>query len=233
MMGKRGLGQILVEERLIAPEQLRQATRAAQRLGSPLVGIFLDQGLVGEEDLLDALKRRLKLPQFEPATTTVDPDVVRVVPYEEAARYRLLPLQIYQVGGQRRLRVAMVDPLDAQAIEDIEFSTGTTVEPLVARHSHLEDAIRTHYRGMVTKVIPRHRQPGYPGSGAAPRETEYNGPLDPTRQETTPLQTIPDMAPVGLRVEALINVLVRQGVIDREEYEVELNRLVQLEPLDK
>lgn len=232
MSDKRGLGDILVDERLIAPEQLKQARRAARRLGSPVVSIFIDQGLVDEEDLLEALRHNVQMPEFDPSGTVVDPDVVRVVPHEEAIRYRLLPVQISQLDDQRVLRVAMADPLDGQAIEDIEFTTGASVEPMIALHSHLEEAIRTHYRGIVTKVIPRQRPP-MPVAAPEPAASRKDPATNPYSKhprlaevETKQFRDLAATATVETRVEALVALLTRKGLIDQGEYEEELQQIL-------
>ena len=220
----RGLGDILVDEHLITPEQLKQARRAARRLGSPVVSIFIDQGLVDEEDMLEALRHNVQMLEFDPVSTVVDPDVVRVVTYEEATRYRLLPVQISQIGDQRVLQVAMADPLDAQAIEDMEFTTGATVEPMIALHSHLEEAIRTHYRGIVTKVIPRQRKPV---AASTPRKDPATNPYSKPRLadvETKQFSDLSATATTEARVEALVALLVRKGVISQEEYDEALRQ---------
>jgi len=150
-----------------------------------------------------------------------------VVPYEEATRYRLLPVQMSQLGDQRVLGVAMVDPLDAQAIEDIEFTTGATVEPMIALHSDLEEAIRTHYRGIVTKVIPRRqRQPVAGTSRKDPATNPYSKHPRLADVETKQYTDLPVVATVETRVEALVNLLTRKGVIDQEEYEEELRQVL-------
>lgn len=229
MKETRGLGDILVEEHLIAPEQLKQARRAARRLGSPVVSIFIDQGLVNEEDMLKALRHNVQMDEFDPAGTLVDPDVVRVVPHEEATRYRLLPVQISLLGDQRVLQVAMADPLDAQAIEDIEFTTGATVEPMIALHSHLEEAIRTHYRGIVTKVIPRQRQP-MPASAPSPRKDPATNPYSRNPRladvETEQFSHLALTATMETKVDALIALLIRKGVIDQEGIEEQLRLIL-------
>jgi hypothetical protein len=227
MTTRQGLGDLLVEERLIAREQLNQAKRAADRLGSPLVSVLLEQGLVTEEALLEAFCRRLQLEVFDPLHTVVDLDAVREVPFEEANRYRLLPLQLQQRTGQRVLRVAMVDPLDAQAIEDIEFSTGCTVEPLIARPSHLADAIRHHYRGVVTKVIGRARatEPEPPAS-----RRRFGAGLEDADLHTKPVHRVQQAAAATQRVDALVSLLVRKGIITQDDYEEQLRGM--LRPLE-
>ncbi len=228
MTMRPGLGDILVEERLIAREQLNQARRAAERLGSPLVAVLLEQGLVTEDALVEALCRRLHMQVYDPAHTIVDLDAVREVPFEEANRYRLLPVQLVQRGSQRVLRVAMVDPLDAQAIEDIEFSTASTVEPMIARPSHLAEAIRHHYRGVVTKVIPRSRpaEASPEAEPARPPRRAFGGGLDDAHLHTKPVARVQQGAPAGHRVDALVSLLVRKGVISQEEYEEQLRAIL-------
>jgi len=221
MATRQGLGDVLIEEHLIAREQLNQAKRAAERLGSPLVAVLLEQGLVTGEALVESLRRRLQLELFDPVHTVVDLDAVREVPFEEANRYRLLPVQVqHRSAGQRALRVAMVDPLDAQAIEDIEFSTGCTVEPMIAHPSHLADAIRHHYRGVVTKVIARARTddaiPGRPG------RRPFGGELEEGELHTKPVHRVQQAAATTQRVDALVSLLVRKGVITQDEYEEQL-----------
>jgi hypothetical protein len=228
------LGDVLVEERLLAREQLNQAKRAADRLGVRLVTILLDQGLVSEEALVDALRRSLRMDLFDPTGTLVELDAVRQVPFEEADRYRLLPLQLLQHGTQRVMRVAMADPLDVQAIEDIEFSTGSIVEPLIARPSELAEAIRHYYRGVVTKVISRYRgqtsgasnTPSPTGTPApAPRKV-FGGNLDEAKLRTRPIFRVQKLASPVQRVDALVALLVRKGLISQEEYEEQLSALV-------
>jgi hypothetical protein len=222
---RQGLGDILVEERLIAREQLNQARRAAERLGSPLIAILIEQGLVTEDALVDALCRRLHLDLYDPLHTIVDLDAVREVPFEEANRYRLLPVQIAQRQNQRVLRVAMADPLDAQAIEDLEFSTGCAVEPLIARPSQLTDSIRHHYRGVVTKVIQRARE-AEQGTGRGGARRPFGGDLDDAALRTRPVSRVQQAAPSGHRIDALVRLLVRKGLINQEDYETELKAIL-------
>ncbi len=223
---RQGLGDILVEDRLIGREQLNQARRAADRLGSPLIAILLEQGLVTEDSLVDALCRHLHLEVYDPLHTVVDLDAVREVPFEEANRYRLLPVQVVQRSGQRTLRVAMADPLDTAAIEDLEFSTGCAVEPLIARPSHLAEAIRHHYRGVVTKIIPRGREPAASESPAPRTRRPFGGELEDASLRTRPVSRVQQSAAVGHRVDALVRVLCRKGVLTQDEYETELRSIL-------
>lgn len=219
----QGLAEVLVEAKLIGHQQLQQAQRAAQRSGATLVATLVDQGLIDEQALVDALCRRLELEVFEPEME-IEHDAVREISHDLANRYRLLPLQLSARGSQRILRVAMADPLDAEAIEELEFSTGCTVEPLVARSSQLVEAIRASYRNLITKIIPRQTTP-------EPRRAKrqlFGGSLADTDLSTRPVRRVQQEAPVAHRVEALVGLLVRKGLITQEEYEEQLHSLVKL-----
>ena len=226
MTTRPGLGDILVEEGLIAREQLNQARRVAERLGSPLVSVLLEQALITEDGLVDALSRRLHMQLFDPGRTSVDLDAVREVPYEEANRYRLLPVQLVQRAGQRILRVAMVDPLDSQAIEDIEFSTASTVEPMIARPSQVGDAIRHHYRGVVTKVIGRQRPGEGEGQGSRTARRPFGAGLEDSHLHTKPVSRVQQSASTNHRLDALLSLLVHKGLITQDEYEEQLRSIV-------
>ena len=222
-MRYKNLGEILAKENVIAASQLEQAQRAADRSGAPLVGVLLDQGLVDEDALVRALCEHLDLKVFDPARTEVDLDAVREIPVEDANRWRLLPVELDRRAGRRVLRVAMADPLDRHAIEEIEFSTGCAVEPLIARPSDLVEAIRSNYRNVVTKIIPRERV----GSGPAQRSrVVFGGRLDENALRTRPLKRVQQDSTPAHRVDALVAVLVRKGIMTQEEYEEQLRALV-------
>jgi hypothetical protein len=224
------LGDVLVDERLIGRDQLQQASRAAKRLGIPLISVLLEQGLVEEHALVEALKRRLELEVFDPNRQPIEQDAVREVPFEEADRYRLLPVQAVHRGEDRVLRVAMADPLDAQAIEDIEFSTGSLVEPMIGHPSELAEAIRSSYRGIVTKVIPRAR-PTAPAPSPRPeprrhQRPAFGGDLDESEFRTQPLHRAQKIATPEQKIDALVAILVRRDIITVDEYEEQLAALV-------
>jgi hypothetical protein len=165
---------------------------------------------VPEAALAEALVRRLKLPRVDLQTVFVEVDAVREVPYDLAEGRCLLPIAIDRVGGRRVVRVAMADPLDAQAIEEIESQTGCRVDAEIAVPSEISSAVQKHYRGVTTKLIPR--------AAARPAGTE-----DPATQ---PQHRIEDEASAELRVRALLSVLIERGLVTEEEYVDALRRLL-------
>ena len=214
------LGDVLVEAGLIARQQLSQAQRAAIHSGTPLVSVLLDMGLIQGDLLFWTLQRRLPLEVFDPLQTEVDGDAIREIPVEEANRFRLLPLQLFRHGGHRTLRVAMADPLDRQAIEEIEFSTGCTVDPVIGHPADLAEAIRSHYRSVVTKIIPRGRE-----GGRRTGRSVFGGHLAEGELRTRQVRRVQQESSPVRRIDALVALLVRKGVISQEEYEDQLRAL--------
>jgi type IV pilus assembly protein PilB len=137
----------------------------------------------------------------------IDDDALREVPFDLAETRRLLPLSIERNGQKRVIRVAMADPLDLDAVEEIEMSTGCQLEAVVARAGELEEAAQRHYRGVITKMIPRK-------------------PFGDSSPITQPTHQIADEASVELRLEALIEHLTERGLVDSDALAERVRRLV-------
>ncbi|HZS38231.1 MAG TPA: hypothetical protein VFF06_15440, partial [Polyangia bacterium] len=189
---RRSLEDLLLEEGLLDEAGLRQVRRVARHAGVGLARALVEEGRVTDEALAELVARKLGLPRADLARESVDDDAIREVPFDLADARRLLPLSIDRSGPRRTIRVAMADPLDLDATEEIEMSTGCAIEPLVARVSELADAAQKYYRGVITKMIPR--RPVFGDAARAPT--------------TKPTHQIADEATAELKVEALIELLV-------------------------
>src|SRR5262249_54104698 len=110
------------------------------------------------------LIKKLRLPRIDLEKTEgeSDADVLRVIPHDFANARRVLPLDIDRSLDRPRIRVAMADPLDYDAVEEIEVATVCSVDPLVARSDELGAALHKRYRGVITKLIPRSDSPASP-----------------------------------------------------------------------
>ncbi len=216
---RRTIEDVLIEAGLIDESRLRHVRRYARHNGVCLARAAVEHGGIAEETLAATLATRLSLPRVDLANETVDEDAVREVPHDLAEGRRLLPLVIDRSGARRVIRVAMADPLDFDATEEIEMSTGCTVEPLVGRVTEIGDAVTRYYRGVITKMIPR--RPVF-GSALATGTPAPRAP-EPTTQRH---HQVADEAPPELAVRALVDVLVERGVIDRETWQEAVRRLV-------
>jgi len=135
------LGDLLVKEKIITPEQLEQANKVQKeqscRLGSALVKL----GFLTDEDVTNFLSRQYGVPAINLSYFEIDPAVVKLIPFETAKRYQILPLS--RVGAS--LTIAMVDPTNVFAMDDIKFMTGFNIEPVVASESSILEGIDKAY----------------------------------------------------------------------------------------
>jgi type IV pilus assembly protein PilB len=135
------LGDLLVKEKVINTEQLEQALKHQKdnncRLGSSLVKL----GFLTDDDVTNFLSRQYGVPAINLQFFEVDSSVVKLVPQETAKRYQILPLS--RVGAS--LTIAMVDPTNVFAMDDIKFMTGFNIEPVVASESAILAAIEKAY----------------------------------------------------------------------------------------
>src|SRR5262249_3275977 len=114
-----------------------------QKKSGRLLGATLIQmGLVAEKSLMGLLQRQLGLPLVDLELLAVDEQAVAKVKEELARKYQALPLEF---EGRKTLIVAMSDPLNVQAIEDLRFQAGMFIKPVLAYPTQLMEAIERHY----------------------------------------------------------------------------------------
>ncbi|MGM0608021.1 MAG: type IV-A pilus assembly ATPase PilB [Candidatus Muiribacteriota bacterium] len=131
------IGDALLEEGLIDEEQLQKALQIQKKTGKRLGKIFVEMGLVSEQDMVEALAKQMKIPYVNLATYLIDPQIARTIPEHIARRYQLVAIN--KVGN--KLTVAMVDPLNILAIDDIQLMTGLSVKPVVATSTDINNAL--------------------------------------------------------------------------------------------
>jgi type IV pilus assembly protein PilB len=140
MSGTR-LGDLMVKESLITQPQLVQALEHQKKSGGRLGSCLVKLGFVSDEDVTTFLSRQYGVPSINLTYFEVDPDVIRLVPEDTARRYEVVPLS--RVGSS--LTIAMVDPTNVFAMDDIKFMTGFNVEPVVASEGAIREAIDKFY----------------------------------------------------------------------------------------
>ena len=134
------LGQILIEQGLISDEQLNEALKVQERVPKSLGRILIDLQLIKETDLVRALAHQIGLEFVDLSDYPVDPSSTALIPEAVARRYRALPIAV----RDGRLLVAMSDPANVYALDDIRTITGREVEPVVATAADVTAAIRKY-----------------------------------------------------------------------------------------
>ena len=135
------LGEILIKEKLIDDDQLKQALVYQQTNGGRLGSCLIKMGLISDDVITEVLSRQYGVPSINLKYYEVDPAVIKLIPQDTAIRYQIVPLS--RVGAT--LTIAMTDPTNVFAMDDIKFMTGFTVEPVVASEAAVSEAIAKFY----------------------------------------------------------------------------------------
>jgi type IV pilus assembly protein PilB len=141
MSSSSRLGELLVREKLISLQQLRQAQEEQKRSGHNLGYTLSKLGYISDEDITNFLSTQYRLPAIDLEQYEIDAEVIRLVSREVCEKHKILPVS--RSGSS--LIVAMADPTNLHAIDDIKFLTGFNVEPVVASETAIQAAIERYY----------------------------------------------------------------------------------------
>ncbi len=196
---KKMLGESLVELGLITAEQLRQAELEAKADAETLQKILTKKGLISEEDLTAFLSQEFDLPSIDLANYLIEPEIIDLVPEALARKHLMIP--ILKIGND--LTVAMVDPSDVFAVDELNMKTGLNIESAVTTEAGLKKALDQHYgaKGTLEEVI-----------GSLDRGKLEIKPGQET--ELKKLQGIAEEPPVIKLVNIMIIEAVHQGSSD-------------------
>jgi type IV pilus assembly protein PilB len=210
------LGEILVKEKLINEDQLAQALAYQQKNGGRLGTVLIKMGIITDDAITEVLSRQYGVPSINLKYYEVDPTVIKLIPQDTAVRYQIVPLS--RVGAT--LTIAMTDPTNVFAMDDIKFMTGFNVEPVVASEAAVSEAIAKFYTTAgseeeLTKVMK--------DLGA-----EDGGDLELAAEEQeldlAALEKAAEEAPIIKLVNLVLTDAVKRGASDihMEPYEREL-----------
>jgi type IV pilus assembly protein PilB len=192
---------MLVKSSLITEDQLKKAlaqqTSSGGRLGSNLVKL----GYISEEDITSFLSKQYGVPSINLAHFEIDSAVIKLVPAEIAQKHMVIPIN--RKGNA--LTVAMADPSNIFAIDDIKFLSGFKVEPVVTAESSIKSAINKHYdsAGMVQDIMRNFEDPGV----ATVDETE-------DVSDSGELTKATEDAPVVKLVNLVLSDAIKKGASD-------------------
>jgi type IV pilus assembly protein PilB len=135
------LGDILVREELISPEQLQRAQEASRKTGERLGLLLIKSGVLSEEDLTQFLSRQYGVPAINLAEFEIEPDVIALVPRDVARKHRLIPMS--RTGNS--LIVATADPSQVAALDDLHFLTNLNIEVVVTSDASISAALVRYF----------------------------------------------------------------------------------------
>src|SRR5213078_1386884 len=135
------IGELLLKEKRITPEQLQEALNYQRTNGGKLGYNLIKLGYVKDEEITALLSKQYGVPSIALTQFEIDPAVVKLVPAETAQKYQIVPLS----RSGATLTIAMTDPTNVFAMDDIKFMTGYNVEPVVASEAAATAAIQKYY----------------------------------------------------------------------------------------
>ena len=209
------LGDLLVKEKVITPEQLEQATKLQKESHTRLASALVKLGFLSDEDVTNFLSRQYGVPAINLSYFEIDPAVVKLIPYETAKRYQILPLS--RVGAS--LTIAMVDPTNVFAMDDIKFMTGFNIEPVVASESSIVEGIDKAYGTSKAEELEQVMQ----SMTEMGESTDIELQAEEQETELKELEKAADEAPIVKLVNLVLTDAVKRGASDihMEPYEKE------------
>jgi len=191
-MPRKKLGELLIEKGLITQEQLDAALKKQQRTGDRLGKILLELEYLSEDDMVDVVSERLAIPRVTLASMVIDPQVIQRVPVETARRYSLIP--IFAIGNT--LTLAMADPLNIIAVDEIKYQTGCDIKRAIASESEISGAIDDYYSvaDSLHEIVVNHEA----------EDTEIDG-----------AESLEDVEAAESPIIKLVNLIITKAVRDR------------------
>jgi type IV pilus assembly protein PilB len=195
------LGEILLREGLITPDQLKKALLEQKNTGMRLGYTLVKLGFVEETEISKMLARQYRMPAVDLSRFEVDPKIIKLLPPDVAVKHAVLPLK----REGRTLTVAITDPNNVTAIEDIKFITRCDVFPVIAGEYTLRNAIEKYYQQSDAQLQTLLKDI---------EEAENLEVVEEAADEDVKAQDLADDAPVVKLINGLLTDAVKRGASD-------------------
>ena len=196
---RKRMGDMLVEERVITDEQLNYALKEQKKRKLKIGETLVDLGFIDELTIVKVLEKQLKVERIQLASIVIDPEILKLVSEQILRKYMVMPFEFHK-SNPNVLRVAMADPLDIIAIDDIAIITNLKIEPTVATPKEIATAIDKYYGNAEAKAVAERY--------TKEKETQNKGKEDETVYDDV------NNSPIVLLVKAIIEQAVRQRASD-------------------
>ena len=210
------LGEILLKESLITQDQLDKALEFQRSNGGKLGSCLTKMGFITDDDITGVLSRQYGVPSINLKYYEIDPNVIKLIPQDTALRYQVVPLS--RVGSV--LTIAMTDPTNVFAMDDIKFMTGFNVEPVVASESAIGEAISRFYGGGASS----HEELSSLMKDLVDVDQELELSAEEQEMDAEALEKAAEEAPIIKLVNLILTDSVKRGASDIhvEPYETEM-----------
>ena len=164
----RKLGEVLKEAGIIDDYQLQSALSYQRNWGGRLGSCLIKLGYLNEEKLADVLARQYQLKKVDLSTAKISEDALRALSASTAKKYQVMPVGLEKKGNARSLLVAVADPTNMHAIDDLQFITGCAIETVIATESTIDAAIDYYYEVPPAAIIEDLNELATPDVSAKP-----------------------------------------------------------------
>ncbi len=201
------LGEMLIKAGLLTPQKLQEALEYQKTNGGKLGLNLVKLGFVKEEDITRVLSQQYGVPAINLTKVEIDDAVVKLIPSEVAQKYLIMPVS--RTGAT--LTIAMVDPTNVFAMDDIKFMTGYNVEPVVASEVAIKEAIDRYYGSIHALELKKVMD-----DLAQEEQAEQNLELLDDEQEVdlAKLEAATEEAPVVRLVNLILTDSIKRGASD-------------------
>ena len=212
------LGEILLKESLITQDQLQKALDFQRQNGGKLGSCLTRLGFITDDDITGVLSRQYGVPSINLKYYEIDPNVIKLIPQDTAVRYQVIPLS--RVGSV--LTIAMTDPTNVFAMDDIKFMTGFNVEPVVASETAIAEAIGRFYGA--ASISQNEAELSKVMKDLAEEEQDLELAAEEAELDTAALEKAAEEAPIIKLVNLILTDAVKRGASDIhvEPYELEM-----------
>ena len=201
---RKKLGEILVEGGLLTQKKLEEALPFQKKSHLKLGQFLVREGIVNESQIVDLVSNQLRLEKYRPENYTIDMDLANLLPADIAHKYQAAPLQ----KNGLLLSIAMVDPLDINALDAIELFTNCEVEAIICSEQHLNNLLSSLYGTYagIGGVLEDMQEMAIDKAAVKSTITED--------VEVSSLQGMAEEAPVVRLVNSILSQSVREGASD-------------------
>lgn len=194
------MGDLLVAAGAITEEELQQALAMQKEKGQKLGQTLLEAGFISQELLIATLTQQLGVEYIELKGCKFDDDVLRLIPEDVVMKYNVVPLG-YDENNPNVLRVAMADPMDIIAVDDLSIITGAQIEALLAMEDDVTETIGKYYGNhQAMEAAEAYRKEREQDMLSQAEEDEYNADIE--------------NSPIVLLVKQILEGGVRQRASD-------------------
>lgn len=210
MSNTNRLGELLVREKLISLAQLRQAQDEQNRSGQNLGYTLARLGFISDQEITNFLSQQYRVPTINLDEYEIDAEILKLVSKEQCEKHRVIPVS--RAGSS--LIVAMADPTNLHAIDDLKFLTGYNIEPVIASETSIANAVERYYSA----------GPSYDEVMAGFEESEIEFTGDDEELNVLELEKASEDAPVVRLVNMILLNAIKKGASDIhiEPYEKKL-----------